>query len=205
MGSVQYKTHVSEQSNLSLHAARAYTMGRLCLLQYDVGLSDLAHVTLMRTNAEFCRQSACVLWQEQHDMSAPPFWMKVIMTRQALLEGVRGLACARVLWLDRDAVVTEPEATFAYPAAMTVGHEAHQRCTRRGCRGSYSSTINAGIFVVQNSVVGQAIVEYWVALYGQARSRWQTNGTGSQRMWRCAGCEWAGPQYEQGAFAEKVL
>ena len=183
----------------------------LCLLQYDVAGTGRSRTheyyqTLMEANAAYCRQvaSGCRLWQERRDDTRwPPYWKKVMMTYHALMHGVGGERCSRVLWLDRDAVVTNANATFSFSNTMTIGLESARTCSRRGCNMRFF--FNAGVYVIQNSDIGQAIAKEWTLLYDQAESSWRRVNASTGQHWSCSDCTWSGDKYEQGSFARSVL
>lgn len=182
-------------------AVTAVVARRFCLLQYTSNPRS-SYWQLLLHNAKYCRgHPRCRLHQEfREDTSVPGYWKKVFMVDMAL-RGVGEERCDLVMWLDRDAVISNHNENFSF----FWHHDMHI--------GMEGSRINAGVFAVRNTERGRHIIADWVAVYnGPARARWSFNGSGFDRpgdserpKWACTGCAWAGEEYEQGAFEKIVL
>ena len=101
-----------------------------------------------------------------------------------------------VMWLDSDAYLTPDAAKNVRELArdgskiMWLSPDAPR----------FDSPFCAGSFVIRNDERGRRLVDDWAALYDP--DRWEKDAeTGA---WRAKG-EWAGPDYEQGAFTLHLL
>ena len=166
-------------------------MSNVALLQFDdrpdQALGPLVH--LLARNAAYCAQRGYDhVFVRTHDNELPVFWQKV-----ALIE--RQLETHEfVAWLDTDAVVHDfslsIENQFTGPEAMVFS----------GDLPIYPVPLkfNAGVFFCHGAAA-LGLMREWRALYPAHLWR-KTNG-----QWNFQEHVWAGPAYEQGSFADKLL
>lgn len=141
-------------------------------------------------------QAYCKRWGYEHRLvtggysDVPPYWAKVMLARDVLRAEP---GCRGVFWLDTDAIVvdhSQPLETLA--SGHFVGAPDNPQ---------WSSPFCAGVWLVRGTPQGRAVVEDWAASYSPVawtRPWWP----GSK--WTCSG-PWAGPDYEQGAFVERMM
>ncbi|PZP48762.1 MAG: hypothetical protein DI595_15135 [Agrobacterium fabrum] len=120
-------------------------------------------------------------------MDIPPFWAKPHVVMFYLKSGYD-----IVLWLDTDAVVHD----LAMPVTrFFVGDEVFIYASDNPV---WRSPFNAGVFICKGIVALDLMLE-WAALYQP--DQWEKH----ENDWRCRDARWAGPAYEQGSFAIKIL
>lgn len=121
-------------------------------------------------------------------MDLPVYWLKPYLVARALADGAD-----LVVWLDTDAVVHDlsrrAEDLFIGPEIMIGAPDIP----------FWTSPFNAGVFFVKAAGgAGAALMARWSGLF---------EGTAWRRTpaaWICDG-EWAGPDFEQGAFVAHLL
>jgi hypothetical protein len=125
---------------------------------------------------------------KDQDVDLPVYWLKPYLVRRALEDGADIVA-----WIDTDAVVHDlsrrVEDLFDGPEIMVAAPD----------NPFWASPFNAGVFFVKAAGgAGAELMARWSALF--AGTAWTRTPT----AWICQD-EWAGPSYEQGAFAAHLL
>jgi hypothetical protein len=167
-------------------------MGKVAIVQFD-DRSDAVLGPMRRLidrNAAYAAARGythVLATKPAHDI--PIFWNKVHVIAEHL---ANGFDC--VAWLDSDAVVHDfsldipalfdGEQAFVFAGDLPVWQRI--------------SPFNAGVFFVKGAS-GLALMREWQALY--PAHLWRKQGA----EWICPEQPWAGPAYEQGAFAEKLV
>lgn len=151
---------------------------------------------LMRRNEEACRSFGNCKYlpdpmRGREEVS--PYWRKVHAVKACLQDR----DCGKCLYLDSDAVVVRGHfhkgSVDELLGSKDVGFAPDWGRDR----------MNAGVFAVRASKTGKKIVDEWLS---HESTRWSTDAGGA---WRCIkqggeDCDWAGEEYEQGAFISKV-
>jgi hypothetical protein len=96
-----------------------------------------------------------------------------------------------VMWLDTDAVVYNMNISLDL-----IGNSVKHFFKATNSTGN--QIFNAGVWTVKNTVAGKKIMEKWMGFYDP--SKWKQTGN----SWSTQS-NWAGKEYEQGAFAFKVV
>lgn len=118
----------------------------------------------------------------------PVYWQKVAMARRLMEAGYDA-----ALWLDTDAVVHDLDRP------LDALFEADEAMVAAGDNPFWSSPFNAGVFAVRAADGhGLSLTGRWLDLF--RGTRWTRTPT----AWECQE-EWAGPDFEQGAFVAHLL
>lgn len=144
-------------------------------------------VPLLHANAAYAaRHGYDYQFIQRTSLDLPVYWLKPRLCRHFLENGSDIVA-----WLDTDAVVHDQsrriEDIFEGSEVM-VGAPDHPR---------WNQPFNAGVFFVRGPG-GARIMEAWSGLF--AGTAWIRTDT----AWVCE-TEWAGPDFEQGAFNAHLL
>lgn len=126
-----------------------------------------------------------------YDENLPPYWWKVFALRNIMYDRPD---VDLVMWLDSDAFLAQYDTRN--PVMIAESDPDHEMWVSPDTWPDPWS-FNAGSFVVRNSPTGRAIMDKWVSLYNPAR--WNK----VQGKWKADG-PWAGPDYEQGSFANNI-
>lgn len=164
---------------------------KIAVVQFDNRpAAELGPLTrLMRRNAAYATRHGYDyhFFPDAH-FDLPVYWQKPSLMAEVLKRGYDLAA-----WLDTDAVVHDPDRpieTLFDVAAIMVGAPDNPH---------WREPFNAGVFMVRNADgAGQALMDRWSALF--AGTAW----TRTEAAWIC-NAEWAGPDYEQGAFNAHLL
>jgi len=166
--------------------------GMYAVLQYDNRPLSEEYLILQKSNRDYCERHGYDYLFYQRTFDIPPYWVKVLLVRHILLTGrYKG-----VLWLDTDAVIHNSSLSL-YGLTRLKSDRFHFYYSADNPR--WSSPFNAGVFLVRNTRIGRHIMDTWLNAYNpllwtnDVDLGWYTEG------------DWAGPNYEQGAFVEQVM
>jgi hypothetical protein len=167
-------------------------MSKVAIVQFDdrsdQELGPMRHL-VARNAAYAAERGYSHAFIRNHDNDVPVFWHKVSLIERTLAEGFEYVA-----WLDTDAVVHDfslaIESLFAGPEMMVFS----------GDLPIYPVPLpfNAGVFFCRGAGA-RGLMREWRALYPAELWRKQAG------EWNFPDHVWAGPAYEQGCFAEKLL
>jgi hypothetical protein len=162
---------------------------KAAVLQFDTRppeqLGELM-VLVQRNRAYAARHGYEHLFIGEARFDLPVYWQKPSLAREVLEAGYD-----LVLWLDTDAVVHDLDRP------VDALFEGAETMAASGDNPLWSSPFNAGAFAVRGPQ-GAALMARWAALFaGTAWARTET-------AWICRG-EWAGPDFEQGAFVRSLV
>ena len=166
------------------------------LVQYDDRPLDKMALEFVNRNKYYCKiHGYTYIFLNKGYEHLPPYWAKVKIAWDILQLEFSDHAehvFKGVIWMDMDAVVYDldrrledlggdPDKSFIY-APDPIG---------------LSSSFNAGVWMVRNTPAGRHVMSTWFGQFRpeawrRAASRWSTTG------------EWAGENYEQGAFINRV-
>jgi hypothetical protein len=164
---------------------------RVAIVQYDnrSGTGFLPLKLLIARNQAYAKLHGYQHFFCQSEPSLPVYWYKVYLVHQYLSSGFDIVA-----WLDSDAVfhkftipiesLFENSEMFVFSSDLPVF--------------APPSPFNAGIFLAKGAF-GLDLMGEWLSLY--PADFW----TKQDSQWVCKHPVWAGPAYEQGTFAEKLL
>jgi len=162
---------------------------KVAIVQFDnrpAGvLGPLTH--LLRRNAAYAQRHG----YDHHFFDRAYFDLPVYWQKPSLMARVLASGYDLALWLDSDAVVHDAdrpvEDLFAGPEIMVGAPDAPP----------WTAPFNAGVFAAR-AAGGETLMRRWADLFpGTAWTRTET-------AWICQ-AEWAGPDYEQGAFNARLL
>jgi len=162
---------------------------KIAVLQFDNRpLQDLGLTPfLVQRNAAYAVRHG----YSHHFITAAPFDLPVYWQKPALCQRALESGYDAVLWLDTDAVVHDLdrpiEDLFEGGEAMVGAPDNPQ----------WPQPFNAGVFAARGAA-GAQIMRRWTDLF--ADTAWERTPT----AWICRG-EWAGPDFEQGAFNQQLL
>jgi hypothetical protein len=121
----------------------------------------------------------------------PPYWWKIAGLKRLMTERPD---LDLVMWLDSDAYVTPS----ALRRIRRLAEDRDRVMWVSPDPPRWGAPFCAGAFVIRNSPRGRWIVDTWLSCYDPAR--WRKEGGG----WHARGA-WAGTDYEQGAFTDRLL
>jgi hypothetical protein len=161
---------------------------KVAIVQYDNRSDEQlgSLCDLIDTNARYAKRYGYThAFQRGSSFGIPNYWVKPWAVLDAFSRGFD-----IVMWIDSDAVIHDfnrpIESLFKGDELFVYAPDCPE----------WSGKFNAGVFVVKRE--GRHIVEDWVNLYDS--TKWfQSDG-----HWHCRG-EWAGPDYEQGAFTKHLV
>lgn len=149
---------------------------------------ELGPLTLLvRRNAQYAAHHG----YEHHFFDQAYFDLPVYWQKPSLVRRVLELGFDRVLWLDTDAVVHDLDRPLD---SLIEGDEAMVGAPDNP---HWTQPFNAGVFLARGAD-GAAPMRRWAELF--AGTAWRRTDT----AWICE-AEWAGPDYEQGAFNARLL
>lgn len=169
------------------------------LVQYDSRGRDIPELApLFRINQGYCERHGYTytFYPTSHDRDYPPYWVKVKAVMSALEEGA-----AYVAWVDSDAVVHDLERTIESFFAKAKGKDV----IITPDPPVYGSPFCAGNFLVRNTSASRAIMKKWWEAYDSGAWARDPNSGEWECVYQSPRCDWAGPQYEQGAFINLFL
>ena len=162
---------------------------KIAILQFDnrpiekLGLMPL----LVQRNAAYAARHG----YEHHFVTAAPFDLPVYWQKPAMCRHVLQSGYDVVLWLDTDAVVHDLDRRIEDL------FDGDERMVGAPDNPHWPQPFNAGVFAARGQG-GAEMMARWAALFeGTAWERTQT-------AWVCNG-EWAGADFEQGAFNARLL
>jgi hypothetical protein len=157
------------------------------VIQYENRREDYLE-ELMSYNVDYCRKQGYVYYRPLQDFDLPPYWIKILLLKQVLLANPEAQYIA---WLDSDAVVHDQkrriESLFPADKDFLISY-----CPWGG------GDLNVGAFYIRVNDTTRHLVNDWWNCYTTAN--WSKVGG----KWTCSG-PWAGIDYEQGSFNERVL
>jgi hypothetical protein len=102
-----------------------------------------------------------------------------------------------VIWLDSDAFFTSFEKN-KFDEFIEILETKSMILS--GDMPPWEATFNAGSFIIKNDEIGKEIITKWIECYD--RTKWSYNRHSGK--WETP-TEWAGDDYEQGAFIKYIL
>ena len=162
---------------------------KVALVQFDNRPRDQLgpYSFLMRRNADYAaRHGYDYHFFDQAQFDLPVYWQKPILCRRVLQAGYD-----LVLWLDTDAVVHDLNRRAE---TLFEGGEVMVGATDNPLWGQ---PFNAGVWAARGEAGGD-ILRRWADLF--PNTRWRR----TDKAWICEE-EWAGPDFEQGAFTAHLL
>ena len=162
------------------------------IIQYETR-DDPNLNALMARNRDYCVKNRIEYLRFGPIQDIPTYWMKVNLVLMVL----RGANDGDVVgWLDSDAVIVDHQTPL-----VDLFKEAGPGKFFLGSRDPkpWPAPFNAGVFFVKVNGVSRQLMEDWMDMYRP--DRWTHLADGS---WKCSG-EWAGDDYEQGAFCKYIL
>jgi len=166
---------------------------RICVIQYDDRElpENLQH--LQKLNESYCKtHNIDYHFSNVNSNKAPPYWVKVFISESMLPK------YDYVIWLDTDATLINIENLEKF---ITQHIDSNDVLISSDMPPWDEGKFNAGVFIFKNTTVGNEILKYWLSLY-DAKSWKLIDG-----KWNCIikdDCNWAGINYEQGSFINKV-
>ena len=158
------------------------------IIQYDDRPIDKNDTELIRRNKAYAKKHGYHYnFINTGYTNLPPYWRKVAIAKDLLETDLyKG-----IMWLDTDAVIFNMDISLD-----SVGDTAKHFFKATNSAGN--KIFNAGVWTVKNTKQGKAIMKKWLELYDP--SKWKHVG----KNWSTEG-EWAGDDYEQGAFAYRIV
>lgn len=167
-------------------------MGKVAIVQFDNrNDQDLGMLEgLIARNSDYANMHGYHHAFERHaGKDVPVYWYKVDLIEKYLASGFDIVA-----WLDSDAVIHdltisidslfEDNEAFVFSSDLPIWKSV--------------SPFNAGVFFCKGEFARELMQE-WRSLF--PAHLWEKKGN----EWICKDDRWAGPAYEQGTFAEKLL
>jgi hypothetical protein len=162
------------------------------LVQYDNRM-DRALRLLMYYTEEYCLKHGYMYVCPDETYELPTYWIKVALVKKLLETKKRPGKDLVVGWIDSDAVFVRDTSVESI-MAMAPGKD-FVTCLDPGSK----TDMNAGVFFVRYSETTLKLMTEWMSCYIPSRWSKQTDG-----KWKTEG-RWAGPDYEQGSFNERIL
>jgi len=165
------------------------------VVQYETR-RDTALRLLMKYTHDYCLQHGYTYYCPDEVFDLPTYWIKVKLV-QDLFRTVASDTDLIVAWVDSDAVFVRPETRV-----QDILDGANSDFVSSLDPGS-TTIMNAGVFFIRRTVATRKIVDEWMDCY--VPSRWTKSvDENRETKWKTVG-KWAGPDYEQGAFNERIL
>ena len=169
------------------------------ILQYDNRPISAEIKELLEINKKYAKKHGYQHFLLSDPYFMPPYWIKVALLQRFLdaKDPQTGNPLFKgILYLDTDAVIVdhaksldafmEGKKPFVAGPDITYGTNPND------------SPFNAGVFVVKNTDDIKPVIKEWLEQY-HTKEWYYENGQWSTPT------RWAGPAYEQGSFAEKIL
>jgi hypothetical protein len=161
---------------------------RVVVIQYETR-RDTSLRVLMKYAENYCNRHEYTYWCPEGEYNMPTYWVKVHLVQQALtMFPGEDLGVA---WLDSDAVFVKPD--------IRVEDILRSKDFVTSVDPGFTDTMNAGVFFIRRNHVTVQLVSDWFSCYDP--KRWTKDAEGK---WITEG-RWAGPDYEQGSFNERIL
>jgi len=158
-----------------------------CVIQYENRRDDQLE-ELMTYNVDYCRKQGYIYSRTFDNFDIPPYWIKVLLVKQVMIAHPE---VQYIAWLDSDAVVHDQkrriETLFPADKDFLISY-----CPWGG------GDLNVGAFYIRVNDTTRQLVNDWWNCYTT------TNWKKVDGKWKSDG-PWAGIDYEQGSFNEKVL
>ncbi len=162
------------------------------IVQYD-NRRDPGLRLLMKYTEDYCLKHEYTYVCPDETYGLPTYWIKVALVKYVLETQAREGDI--VGWIDSDAVFVRPEITLQDIFDLSDNKHDFITCLDPGS----SKDMNAGVFFVRKTAKTVQLMRDWMYCYNPAN--WTQ---GSDGKWSTEG-RWAGPDYEQGSFNEKIL
>jgi hypothetical protein len=162
---------------------------RVIVIQYETR-RDTALRVLMKYTEEYCKRHGYLYWCPDAEYDMPTYWVKVHLVQQAMTAFPNEELC--VAWLDSDAV-------FVRPHVRIEDILANDKDFVTSLDPGSNTNMNAGVFFIRRTQTTVQLMKNWFACYDI--TRWKKDKEGK---WSTEG-RWAGPDYEQGSFNERIL
>lgn len=162
-------------------------MHRICVVQYETRQDRCLRV-LMKYTESYCEYNGYTYICPNQIFDLPTYWIKVHLVQQLLEQS----EFDAIVWVDSDAVFVDPSIRIE-----SIFERVNKPFITSMDPGS-TTTMNAGVFFVQNTPEMRSLMKTWMGLYSP--DRWYKEGG----VWKTTG-RWAGPDYEQGSFNEQIL
>jgi len=158
------------------------------IVQYDDRPLNKNHTEFIRRNQIYAKKHGYYYtFINKGYTDLPPYWRKVAIVRDYLnTDKYKG-----IMWLDTDAVIFNMNISLDHVGDTT-------KHFFKATNSTGNQIFNAGVWTVKNTIAGKKIMEKWMELYDP--SKWKQNG----KSWS-TDSNWAGEDYEQGAFAYKIV
>src|SRR5580704_5371669 len=168
-------------------------MAKVAIVQFDDRPDEMLGPlpALVARNARYARMHGYTHEFGRHpEQDMPPYWNKIFLLQRVFQAGFDIVA-----WLDTDAVIHD----FSLPIESLF--EKDEGFIFAGDLPIYNrvSPINAGVLFFKGEF-GRGLLAEWATLY--PAHLWKKRADGK---WDFEAHVWAGPAYEQGSFAEKLL
>jgi hypothetical protein len=147
----------------------------------------------MKYTEDYAKQHGYTYICPSETYNMPTYWIKVHLIDQ-LFDTIPESEEIAIAWMDSDAVFVRPEFRVE-EILQTTGCDFVTSIDP-----GFKSTMNAGVFFIHRTDVMRVLVKEWMACYNPARWSYNT----SSGTWSTTG-KWAGPDYEQGSFNERIL
>jgi hypothetical protein len=168
---------------------------RVIVVQYETR-RDTALRLLMKYTQDYCLQHGYMYYCPDKAFDLPTYWIKVKLI-QELFQTVPVGTDLIVAWVDSDAVFVRPEVRI-----QDILGGAQSDFVSSLDPGS-TTIMNAGVFFIRRTERTRKIVDEWMD--GYVPSRWSKSVDENGEMkWKTVG-KWAGPDYEQGSFNDRIL
>ena len=163
---------------------------RWAIVQYDDrNLSDVDKGFLQRNKYYADKWGHEHIVQRSGYTHISPYWRKVFLVNDILKTNMFD----GVLWLDTDATMFNMDTDLNH--LVEEGKHMYKSADVTPDNKKFC----AGVWFVLNTPIGKEIISNWARAY--PRGTWSRDPGG---RWSTSG-EWAGPNYEQGAFIKKIL
>ncbi len=165
---------------------------RVAMLQIE-DRNDHYFQFCINLNKEYCKKfNIDHIYLKKGPSDIPPYWWKVQVFLDLMNLGKHDIIC----WMDSDAFVYNTDIDIRdifgeYSETMLVCSDPP----------GWGSPFMAAVYMCRNDSKGRQIFEEWMNLYN--KTKWKK---GEDGKWKYVGTgKWAGVDYEQGAYAQKIL
>jgi len=162
------------------------------IVQYDNRDIPDKHAKLIEINKEYCKLHGYKYIFRKEHIEMSPWWIKVKICKE-LLETNK---YSGILWLDTDAAIFDSSISLE---KFTNNSEKHFFIGMDPLDKVFGP-INAGVWMVKNTSIGNKIMKEWISLYKKENwmkidNAWKLEPTLSKIEKK-----WAGINFEQGVF-----